>query len=169
MRSPTIIKNSNIKPSTESGGALVEFAIVALLLLLLVGGIIEFGLLYYNKQVITNASREGARAGAIFKISKDANGNPLLDEDDNPIKITVTESEIENIVTSYCANRLLSFGADNSLIVNATGVDTLNYPQDFTVEVKFTHTFLFSSLLKIFGADFGPDIEISSTTVMKME
>ena len=44
----------------QKGAALIEFAIVLPLLLLLVFGAIEFGLLFYNKQVITNASREGA-------------------------------------------------------------------------------------------------------------
>jgi Flp pilus assembly protein TadG len=42
----------------ENGGSLIEFAIVLPIMLLLVGGIIEFGILYYNKQVLTNASRE---------------------------------------------------------------------------------------------------------------
>jgi Flp pilus assembly protein TadG len=46
----------------ENGAAAVEFAILLPLLAGLVFGIIEFGLLLYNQQVITNASREGARA-----------------------------------------------------------------------------------------------------------
>ena len=47
----------------QKGVAAVEFAIVLPFLVLLVFGTIEFGLMFYNKQVITNASREGARAG----------------------------------------------------------------------------------------------------------
>ncbi len=43
------------------GAALVEFAVVAPLLFTLVFGIIEFGRLLMVQQVITNASREGAR------------------------------------------------------------------------------------------------------------
>ena len=45
----------------QRGAAAVEFAIVLPLLLVFVFGIIEFGFLLYDKAVITNASREGAR------------------------------------------------------------------------------------------------------------
>jgi Flp pilus assembly protein TadG len=51
---------------SDRGTSLVEFAIVLPLLFLLVFGLIEFGLLFYNKAVITNASREGARAGIVY-------------------------------------------------------------------------------------------------------
>ena len=49
--------------SPERGAAVVEFAIVLPFLMLLLIGIIELGLLFYNQQVLTNASREGARSG----------------------------------------------------------------------------------------------------------
>ena len=55
----------------QKGGALIELAIVLPLLVLLLIGAVEFGILYYNKQVITNASREGARAGIIDIMSDD--------------------------------------------------------------------------------------------------
>ena len=48
------------KSSSQKGASLVEFALVLPLLMLILLGMIEFGLLLYNKQVITNASREGA-------------------------------------------------------------------------------------------------------------
>jgi Flp pilus assembly protein TadG len=43
----------------------VEFAIVLPLLLMLVFGIIDFGLLINDKTVLANAAREGARNGSI--------------------------------------------------------------------------------------------------------
>ncbi|MFV9692161.1 MAG: TadE/TadG family type IV pilus assembly protein, partial [Desulfobacteria bacterium] len=45
----------------KRGVAAVEFAICLPILIVLVFGSIEFGLMFYNKQVITNASREGVR------------------------------------------------------------------------------------------------------------
>src|SRR5712692_6093172 len=53
----------------EAGAVAVEFALVLPILILLVFGSVEFGLALYNKEVITNAGREGARAGIII-------GNP---------------------------------------------------------------------------------------------
>ena len=50
---------------SEKGAALVEFAIVAPLLLLLVFGIIEFGRAYNAQNTLTHAAREGAREYAI--------------------------------------------------------------------------------------------------------
>jgi len=50
----------------QRGAAVVEFALVVPLLILLFFGIIEFSLLVYNKHIITNASREAARYGIVF-------------------------------------------------------------------------------------------------------
>ena len=46
---------------SQSGAELVEFALVLPLLLLVFGGIVDFGLLLQRQQVVTNAAREGAR------------------------------------------------------------------------------------------------------------
>lgn len=44
--------------------ALVEFAFVLPLLLLLMVAIIDFGIIFYSQMAVTNAAWEGARAGA---------------------------------------------------------------------------------------------------------
>ena len=49
----------------RSGAAVVEFAIVAPVFFLLVFGMIEYGRMVMVQQVITNASREGARVGVL--------------------------------------------------------------------------------------------------------
>ncbi|HLE59153.1 MAG TPA: TadE family protein [Candidatus Limnocylindria bacterium] len=49
----------------DHGQALVEFAFVLLPLLLVLVGIIQFGLLFGANVTLTNAAREGARAGTI--------------------------------------------------------------------------------------------------------
>lgn len=49
----------------ENGQALVEFAIVLPLLLLIICGIIDFGWLFYNQLSLENCAREGARYGAV--------------------------------------------------------------------------------------------------------
>ena len=48
----------------RAGTATVELALVAPLLLLLLMGIIEFGLLFEDFMLLKNAAREGARTGA---------------------------------------------------------------------------------------------------------
>lgn len=49
----------------ERGAELVEFALVLPVLLLIVAGIFEFGLLFQRFQAVTNAAREGARVGVL--------------------------------------------------------------------------------------------------------
>ncbi|GAB3490949.1 TadE/TadG family type IV pilus assembly protein [Flexivirga lutea] len=46
----------------ERGASIVEFAIVLPLLLLLIGGMVDFGRLFYTEVMLTNAAREGTRA-----------------------------------------------------------------------------------------------------------
>jgi len=73
-----------------------------------VGGLVDFGILYYDKQVLTNASREGARAGIVYNIDTDGN------------KIIVNESDIQAIVQTYCSNkRLWSFGGSSLPVTTA--------------------------------------------------
>jgi Flp pilus assembly protein TadG len=53
--------------SSQSGAAAVEFALLALLLLVFVFGIIEFGFLWVQSHYVANAAREGARVAAKIK------------------------------------------------------------------------------------------------------
>jgi len=48
----------------SKGQALVEFALVSTLLVLLLGGVVEFGILFDHKLELANAARAGARWGA---------------------------------------------------------------------------------------------------------
>jgi hypothetical protein len=50
----------------ERGQALVEFAAVLMPVLLLVVGVVQFGLLFGANVTLTNATREAARAGTIY-------------------------------------------------------------------------------------------------------
>lgn len=59
------VRRTPRRASGDSGAALVEFALVSVPLILLVFGIIYFGLLLSFKQDMTRAAAEGARAGAV--------------------------------------------------------------------------------------------------------
>ena len=59
----------------EDGVVAVEFALILPILLVIMFGIIEFGFVLFEKQVITNASREGARAGIVQAAPKPSEVN----------------------------------------------------------------------------------------------
>jgi Flp pilus assembly protein TadG len=50
---------------SRRGAELIEFALVLPFLLLIFGGIVDFGLLLHRQQVVTNAAREGARLAVL--------------------------------------------------------------------------------------------------------
>jgi Flp pilus assembly protein TadG len=52
--------------SRSRGQAMVEFALIVPVLVLAVFGIIDFGRLVYTQNSLNEASREAARAGAVF-------------------------------------------------------------------------------------------------------
>lgn len=55
-----------IRMRSERGAELIEFGLTLPLLLLLVLGIIEFGFMFQEYEVVTNAAREGARLGTLI-------------------------------------------------------------------------------------------------------
>jgi hypothetical protein len=132
------------KKSPERGAVIVEFAVLLPFLLTILVGTIEFGLLFYNKQVLTNASREGARAGISH----------------------LTENEIKAIVVNYSEARLVTFGAGPNVIPDdVTVVGELgSYPDNLKVSIAYKYTFLVPELL-----GFGTDLTLNTETVMNME
>src|SRR5512136_1032685 len=73
------------------GASAVEFALILPLLVILIFGIIEFSLALYDKAMITNASREGARSGIVYRLPP------------------VGDGEIIGVVNSYLGNYLITF------------------------------------------------------------
>ena len=69
--SPRKSRLQNTKRRKRKGATLVEFAIVASVLFLLIFGLIEFGRVVMVEQLMTNAAREGARRGILESATKD--------------------------------------------------------------------------------------------------
>lgn len=62
------------KIRSESGASAVEFALLLPVLMMVLFGIIEFGLALYRQAILTNASREGARLGIVQSVPAITNG-----------------------------------------------------------------------------------------------
>ena len=140
--------------TNKRGTAVLEFAIILPLLLTILFGIVEFGILLYDKAVITNASREGARAGIVSR-------DPRVSDDD-----------IQTVVKNYCKNYLITFGADtieNDDIVISPPYGTRSsagFGTDVTVDVTYHYDFL---ALPNFITTLLGGINLQATTLMKME
>ncbi len=150
----------------DKGATAVEFAIILPVLLLFVFGIIEWGLYMYNRQVITNAAREGARYGVLMRAAPRAVTD---DEEDDAIKARVLEFADTFLVTFG------DYGLDEEdIIISRDDIpeeDDTNYPPedsfkfgtDLKVEFDYEYEFLF---LSTFG--IGP-LTITGASTMKME
>ena len=131
----------------QKGASAVEFALILPLLILVIFGIIEFGLLLYNQQVITNASREGARAGIVVGLDRSGNEHETISQ---------------NTATNYCSNHLVTFSDDSSpLSISTSGGASSG--DDLTVTVSYLYDFLMLSNLGI-----GP-VTLDAKTIMKLE
>lgn len=86
----------------EKGATLIEFVLVLPLLLLFTFAIIEFGVLMYDKAMITLGSREGARAAIVWRPDADS----FLDTD----AIEDVADNFLGVVDSDPPSRLISFG-----------------------------------------------------------
>ena len=79
------------------GAALLEMAIVLLLLLLLTFGVIEFGWLFLKSQQIANAARNGARVGIRY-------GATIPDSVTTTIDTLMTSAGMDKAKVGYTVN-----------------------------------------------------------------
>ena len=144
------------KRNGEQGAAAIEFALVLPLLIILFFGIIECSIILYDKAVITNASREGARVGIVYRFDPSNTGGANHPGD----------TEIENTINNYIQNHLISLGAPSTAQI-PTPTRTGDAAGDIlTVTVNYNYHFL---VLPDFITTLTGPISLSATTVMRME
>jgi Flp pilus assembly protein TadG len=134
-----------------SGQSLVEFAMVAILLILLVVGICEFGRVWNIYQVITNAAREGARLASL------------------PNGFTTT-SAVQTRVNDYLTTGGIDTSKSTVTIGNA-GVDG-GTGTSVSVTVSYPYQFLYvGPVVRLInpGATAGADVTIQTQAVMRNE
>jgi Flp pilus assembly protein TadG len=147
---------------SQKGTAVVEFAVILPLLLLIVFGIVEFGLIFYNQAILTNASREGARRAIVYRT--DGSNNRIY-----------SGTAIEDAVNQYLYTdypetnnlRLVTFGADN-LVIDPDGADgdqLISQGDYILVTVQYDYNFL---LLPSF-AGLPESITLTGKTSMRAE
>jgi hypothetical protein len=159
------------KITEESGASAVEFAIILPLLVIFLFGIIEFSLMFYDKAVLTNASREGARYGILFT------PEPRI-----PIVDTGERKGITTQVNDYCSQYLITFGTatnpvtkvdlekpDGTRINNSSCVEA---DDELIVTVTYHYDFLLvPNMLAAFfsGGAFSGGSDIQAVTRMRCE
>jgi len=148
----------------DRGAAAVEFAIVLPVLVIFVFGIIEFGIVFYNKAMITNACREAARAAIVYR-------TPLLD-------VAEMKTEVDNVVATYLADpddpsRTILIPGNTPLpTVDSAELNTCaNSGDELNVTLRWNHSFIMlpDFLTGFFSGSLPGTIEIGATTKMRCE
>ncbi|HET8730523.1 MAG TPA: TadE family protein [Moraxellaceae bacterium] len=138
------------RPVRFQGAAIIEFALVLPILLILFFGIVEFATALFDKAVITNASREAARSGIVY-VSPTAH---------------VSDATIRSIALQNCAN-LISYNNDAVPVVTITRTTSPDFPEQLlTVEIDYSYTGL--GLGAMLTSITGP-LVLSASTTMKDE
>lgn len=141
-----ILKSFKILIKGEKSVAAVELALILPILLIILFSIIELSTLLYDKAVITNASREAARAGIVSG--------------------TVSDATIIGYAQNYCLGRLITFRntSSPSIVVSKPYGSSSGNPLIVTVSYQYNGLVL--------GAILRPqnwDKTLSSTTIMNFE
>jgi Flp pilus assembly protein TadG len=133
----------------DRGAELIEFALVTPLLLLLVFGVANFGLMFQRYEVLTNAAREGARVAAL----------PLYLEADVQARVTqyLAGSGVNGATTTYLTPAPVSVGGACITLRGAT--------------VTYTYSFIgLGGIIKLFPGGSGFTTKtLTATALMRYE
>lgn len=138
----------------QEGSAVVEFAICLIPLLLILGGILDFGQLWYMQSVLATASREGARYATRYSAPSGTRLAPSA----------LSPSVSDYVTTNYSG--LLPADANLTVTPGGTGYSSTTPGLPVSVQVSANkYWFLLSYLIP----GMSNPQPLTSTTVMSLE
>lgn len=139
-------RHKAVPQQLQIGAAAVEFALILPILLLVFFGMIELSLALYDKSILTNASREGARAGIVLSSPK------------------LTDAQIRTVVLNYTNGALISLGSTTAPTVTIEQSTPASFPNPLRVTVSYTYKGL--GVGTMLGALGAPIVLTSSTSMV---
>ena len=135
---------------SERGAELIEFAFVLPLLLLVVAGIIDFGFLFREFEVITNAAREGSRLISLGDSYKDV--------------------DVQSRVAQYATASGLDATLLPAPIVESVDIDTPNgTASGHRITVFYFHQYgVLGPIARMFGGSFA-SVTLTAVSTMRSE
>jgi Flp pilus assembly protein TadG len=141
------IRTARVRWQCEKGSELIEFALVAPVLILLLAGIFDFGMMFRSFEAVTNAAREGARVGVLPGYA---------------------DADVQTRVNDY----LTVSGLAGARTINVTTIPQATGAGTFTaraVEVSYSYQFVvLGPIGSAFGGSFGT-IPLRAVSVMRTE
>jgi Flp pilus assembly protein TadG len=138
----------------QSGQSLVELAVAVPIFLVIVMGIVDFGIGLKTWIQVTNAAREAARYGAIHCSAGSIDGTPV---------INLVEQRAVDTATG------LTFEAGD--ITVSSNCDKGHSTESVTVDIDYRYKLIspLGGLMSMLGGDISSTITLSSSADMRME
>jgi Flp pilus assembly protein TadG len=134
---------------SESGAELIEVALTLPLLMLVLLGIIEFGFVFQQYEVITNAAREGARVAVL----------PTYSTDDAKTRIN-NYLDASGLVSSSAT---VNVAAQNAVAIGSNCMVPMRATVSYPHPVPFV-----GGIIKYFGGTMGT-MTLHATSTMRVE
>jgi Flp pilus assembly protein TadG len=133
----------------ERGAELIEFAVAFPLLFFLVAGIVDFGFMFHNYEVVTNAAREGARVG---------------------ILPNYTTADVQARVANYLTAAGLTGTPTTNVSVKTTTLPSGATIKGLVVQVNYPYSFaIVGPVAKFFGGSRWSGITLHAISIMRQE
>ena len=145
---------ATVKSSSEHGQAIIELALTLPLLLLVVLGVFDFGLMFQRFEVVTNAAREGARLGVLTGQYTTAQAEQRARDYLAAGGVTGTSR------SAPCTSGVTAGSICVSVVINKdvpiTGTSPAVTVDEVVSTVEYDHSFTFvGPLMSLFGGSLG--------------
>lgn len=160
----------------QKGQAITEFALILPFLLLLIGGIVDFGLAFFIGQIVQNAAREGARVGATIR--PDARTTTFPSTETTSCQVDTSCGETDSTVLRAAKGAFPSSNLFNGFTITSTfSAASSATASDAAVQVVVQGTYnwfligplLNSTLPLVGGHPFGSNVSLSRAATMRWE
>jgi Flp pilus assembly protein TadG len=143
---------TDAKLRSVRGQALVEFALVLPMILILLVGILEFARAWNAHQVITDAAREGARIAVVA--------------DQPPIDSMTKKTMVRNAISRALSNAAID-PSKATVTVKGNG-DGSGAQTTVNIQLPYHFTF-FGPIIKMASGTGQPDVQLKTSYVMRNE
>jgi Flp pilus assembly protein TadG len=151
----------------EGGQAIVELALTLPLLLVIVMGIFDFGVMFQRYELVTNAAREGARVGVLT-------GSGYSTNDAVARALQYLNVGGLNVTTRGSCGGALTPGTRCASVTQSTVTITGSSPaktvSQVTVVVEYDHAYaLIGPMMNLFGSSSLGTVRLRAVSSMRVE
>ena len=155
----------------ERGQAIVELALTLPLLLLVILGVFDFGLMFQRFEIVTNAAREGARVGVLPDFSGDLHKAEIHAENYmHAGGIPATAVNTANCTMAVSAGTLCISAVAGSTTIPGSGGSPSKTVATIVVTVSYDHEHVFvGPIMALFGGGGTGSTRLKAVSIMRKE